>query len=83
DGFVIGVALSSLKGSDNQNLNFAIPSNYLMRLMLDNNYTPYTESSAAQAAPQMPQDNQYLDAVANHFKKSWKILKYRILKLNP
>ncbi|MGB2578714.1 S1-C subfamily serine protease [Elusimicrobium simillimum] len=39
-GQVVSVAFSTYKGEENQNLNFAIPSNYLKTLMLDNGYHP-------------------------------------------
>ncbi|WP_052545804.1 S1C family serine protease [Elusimicrobium minutum] len=40
NGEVISVAFSTYKGADNQNLNFAIPSNYLAELMLEKGYIP-------------------------------------------
>ena len=39
-GEVISVAFSSYKGEGNQNLNFAVPSNYLIRLLQAKHYTP-------------------------------------------
>lgn len=79
-GYVIGVALSSLRGSDNQNLNFAIPSNYLLQLMFDNNITADLESKRFENKTQgtlKPQS--FVDKIRNHIKKSWYILKVRIL----
>jgi hypothetical protein len=82
NGFVIGVALSSLKGTDNQNLNFAIPSNYLMQLMYDNDITPDMESKRFEDKSQGTLKSQkFMDKIANHIKKSWHILKVRILRL--
>jgi len=40
-GEVISVVFSTVKGEENQNLNFAVPSNYLILLMRDNGYKPY------------------------------------------
>jgi S1-C subfamily serine protease len=81
-GYVIGVALSSLKGNDNQNLNFAIPSNYLMQLMLDNNISPDVDTKRFQDTTQGILKNQpVFDKIVNHIKKSWYILKVKILKI--
>lgn len=85
-GNVIGIALSSLKGSDNQNLNFAIPSNYLVQLMIDNNYKAAYEGKAQVVAPAAAkrntlQQNSLLTDIKNHIKKSWYILKRRILRI--
>ncbi len=74
EGKVIGVALSSLKGSDNQNINFAIPSNYLMQMIRKNGYL----------IP-MPSKYVYEDTVWGRFKKhcgkSWRILKSKFSKV--
>jgi S1-C subfamily serine protease len=82
-GYVIGVALSSLRGSDNQNLNFAIPSNYLMQLMYENNIAPELETKKSDAsqngAPLRPRG--FVDKLRDHIKKSWYILKVRILQM--
>ena len=81
-GYVIGVALSSLKGADNQNLNFAIPSNYAMALMLKNNFTPSLPvKPVTTAAPSgnSLHKNDMLTDIKNHINKSWSILKRRIL----
>jgi len=75
EGYVIGVALSSLRGAENQNLNFAIPSNYLTRLMLQNNITPDTRARP-KAKPRT-----WADKAREHIEKSWHILRVKILKL--
>lgn len=78
DGRVIGIALSSLKGNDNQNINFAIPSNYLMQMIRKNGYLlpmPYEK----------PVTTYTEDTVWERFKahcaKSWRILKSKFAKL--
>lgn len=80
NGAVIGVALSSLKGKDNQNLNFAIPSNYLMQLMLDNMYEPEFYSKK-QLKPQQAYSGKmsFWQLLKNHMKKSWAILSKKFL----
>ena len=81
-GYVIGVVLSSLKGKDNQNLNFAMPSNYLTRLMLENNIIPDTEADRYEdKALCKPQQRAWADKIGDHIRKSWYILKVRILKM--
>jgi len=81
-GFVIGVALSSLRGEDNQNLNFAIPSNYLMQLMYENNITPDVETKRFEnKTPGVLKQRTWADKMRDHIKKSWYILKVRILRL--
>ncbi len=65
-GEVIGVAASSLSGSGNQNLNFAIPVRYVKQLL------------AMQQVP-LPTDIQSQDDTSHplirHLKKSWQISK--------
>ena len=78
-GYVIGIALSSLKGKDNQNLNFAIPSNYLLQMMAENNIQPQMEEvkhnvKAGHAQPK-PKKLTWIQLVQLHIKKSWYILK--------
>jgi S1-C subfamily serine protease len=84
NGYVIGVAFSSLKGNDNQNLNFAIPSNYLMRLMMENNIVPDMGANRLENQPRAALKRSSLfDKIKNHIKKSWYILKVKILKIKP
>lgn len=72
NGEVISVAFGSYKGEGNQNLNFAVPSNYLIQLMQSIGYTPtYTPLPPAQ-----PEGNAFV----RHIQKSWQILK-RLLKI--
>lgn len=93
-GEVVGIAISSLKGDNNQNLNFAIPSNYLIDLMMNNGYLasrakkPAVQPSGA-AAPQPQQQAAaaqnkkpltVYERIAEHMKKSWHILTTKIKK---
>ena len=72
NGEVISVAFGSYKGEGNQNLNFAVPSSYLIQLMQSIGYTPtYTPPPPAQ-----PEGNAFV----RHIQKSWQILK-RLLKI--
>lgn len=72
DGEVISVAFSSYKGEGNQNLNFSVPSNYLIRLLRRHNYQPAV-------APHQTERNQtganWWDKVKAHLAKSWEISK--------
>lgn len=77
DGEVISVAFASYSGDGNQNLNFAVPSNYLSELVRQAGYSlPQAEPETA-AAPENNEGNAFV----NHIKKSWTILK-RLLHLN-
>lgn len=70
EGNVISVAFSSYKGEGNQNLNFSVPSNYLIRLLRAQNYYP---SVAGQNAKEASPD--YWQRFKDHVAKSWQILK--------
>jgi S1-C subfamily serine protease len=69
EGNVISVAFSTFKGADNQNLNFAIPSNYLAEMMLSAGYAPKTAESAQFSLGVLGQK------FWNHVKRSWEITK--------
>ncbi len=71
DGRVIAMALSSLKGNDIQNINFAIPSNYLMQMMRKNGYL------IPMPAKKIP-DNTVWGRLKEHCAKSWRILKSKL-----
>jgi len=72
NGEVISVAFASYKGEGNQNLNFAVPSNYLAQLVRAAGFTlPAKETG--QTASAQPADTQ--NAFVRHIKKSWDILK--------
>lgn len=68
-GEVISVAFSSYKGEGNQNLNFAVPSNYLIRLLDQHNYHP----PMAGRADLQPQT--WWEKLKTHLDKSWQITK--------
>ena len=69
DGYVIGVAVSSLEEENVQNINFAVPSNYLLQMMSEAKITP-------QLAPKEPTKFQkYRQNVIDYTKKCWRILK--------
>lgn len=72
NGEVISVAFGSYKGEGNQNLNFAVPSNYLTQLMETAGYSPIIP---------MQQTQPTSNAFVRHIQKSWQILK-RLLKIN-
>lgn len=84
DGYVIGVALNSVDGAQNQNLNFAIPSNYLLQLMTDAQVLADLDSKPAKNKINMTLAPQKMyERARNHIAKSWRILKVRILRMKP
>lgn len=64
-GKVIAIAFASLSGAENQNLNFAIPVDYLTQLAAAQHIS--LPQAPAQASPQNP--------FIRHVQKSWQILK--------
>ena len=70
DGNVISVAFASYPGENNQNLNFSVPSTYLLELVQKAGYTLHDESSQLPAAPPAARENPFW----THVKKSWSIL---------
>ena len=76
-GNVISVAFSSYSGEGNQNLNFSVPSNYLIRLMQENGYSVFVAAPATQeSAPQ-----HWWEKVQAHIRKSWEITKRLFARL--
>ena len=69
NGEVISVAFSSYKGEGNQNLNFSVPSNYLIRLLRAKNYTP---TLAADAPAQ--EESSYWNRFKAHVAKAWEMV---------
>ncbi len=66
-GEVISVAFGSYAGEGDQNLNFAIPVNYLKKLVAQNGYTlPQPAPAAQKNSP-----NKWVA----HLQKSWEIVK--------
>ena len=72
NGNVMSVVFGSYKGEGNQNLNFSVPSNYLIQLVkaAGLQLPPSTEEENAQTAKPTQTDNP----VWAHLKKSWSIL---------
>lgn len=69
NGEVISVAFSSIRGEDNQNLNFSVPADYLAQLMQSAGYLP-------PYAPEQPQDESLsTNPFVRHIQKAWAITK--------
>lgn len=68
-GEVIGIATSSLKGNENQNINFAIPSNYLTDLMAKKDIYITSEICPAK------KEQTFFEKVKNYLKRSCNICK--------
>lgn len=70
-GQVVSVAFSTYKGEGNQNLNFSVPSNYLIQLLNAQNYYPpvHSPQDEIQAAPRP----SYWQRFKAHVAKSWQI----------
>ena len=79
DGEVISIAFASYSGNNNQNLNFAVPSNYLAKLVQRAGYSLPQKDAGPQTAPSAQMNNAFIA----HIKKAWVILK-RLLRVdNP
>ena len=81
NGNVISVAFASYPGAENQNLNFAVPSDYLLQLVHKAGYRlPLPrESSASQTAvssveKESAASGSFLQAFWRHCQKSWELL---------
>lgn len=71
DGEVIAVAFASLKGEDNQNLNFAVPADYLLQLVTATGYRlPPPPAPRPDNTPKVS-----ANPLVRHVQKSWNILK--------
>lgn len=68
NGQVISVAFGSYKGEGNQNLNFAVPSNYLLPLLNKHRYY-LPAGTTAQQTPRL----SFWDKLKAHVAKSWEI----------
>ena len=73
DGQVIGITLSSLEEANVQNINFAIPSNYLLQMMNENKITPKIANGK-----QLNEVQKYLMCIIDYLKKCWRILKSKV-----
>jgi len=69
DGEVVSIAFATYLGEGNQNLNFAVPVNYLKTLVAQYGYT-LPEKSANTPKKEIHAAN----ALTEHLKKSWDIL---------
>ena len=78
DGQVVSVAFASYKGEGNQNLNFAVPSNYLKELVSAAGYTLPAPQQAAPAAQGTASNPLWA-----HVQKSWRILQDLLHKWFP
>jgi S1-C subfamily serine protease len=83
NGAVIAMASSSLKGSDNQNLNFAIPSDYLIQMMLENGYKPQMYKKDPACCPNRDAGKPMMlwERLKIRILKSWRVLKWLLAKL--
>jgi S1-C subfamily serine protease len=70
DGEVVSIAFATYLGEGNQNLNFAVPVNYLKTLVKQYGYTLPEKEKAASKTSQKTST-----ALVEHVKKSWEILK--------
>ena len=69
-GKVIAIALSSLKGEGIQNINFAIPSNYLLDLLSENKI-----SFSNQEELEEKQELSLSERITTYIKRAWEVLK--------
>lgn len=70
NGEVISIAFSSYEGAGNQNLNFSVPSNYLVRLLEANGYEP-----ARAGIEQEKTERSLWEKIKIHLAKSCAIVK--------
>ena len=70
DGQVIGIAISSLEEKNVQNINFAVPSNYLLQMMSENNITPQLAK-----AKEPNKVQKYIQDIIDYLKKCWGIFR--------
>ncbi len=69
-GQVVGIAVSSLEEQNVQNINFALPSNYLLQMMSDAKITPQI---AKGKEPNKVQ--KYFQDMIEYIRKCWRIFK--------
>ena len=70
DGYVVGIAISSLEEENVQNINFALPANYLLQMMSENNITPQIAKGKEPTKVQ-----KYFQEIIDYVRKCWRILK--------
>ncbi len=74
EGRVISIAFGSYKGEGNQNLNFAVPANYLLHMLHEQHYYP-------SATVEQPVENtNWWTRFKTHVAKSWAITKRIFLR---
>ena len=73
EGQVVGIAISSLEEANVQNINFAIPSNYLLQMMKENQITPKISTGKKPNKVQ-----KYFQDIIEYLKKCWRILKSKV-----
>lgn len=76
DGEVVSIVFGSYKGEGNQNLNFSVPSNYLIELMDSIGYLPPVRQEMNDSRPAG-------NPIIRHIQKSWQILKRLFSKNKP
>ncbi len=69
DGQVVSIAFASYKGEGNQNLNFAVPSNYLKELVSAAGYSLPAPQQAVPSTQELSSNPLWA-----HIQKSWRIL---------
>ena len=70
DGQVVGIAISSLEEQNVQNINFALPSNYLLQIMSENSITPQIAKGKEPTKVQ-----KYFQDIIEYIRKCWRIFK--------
>lgn len=70
DGHVVGIAISSLEEENVQNINFALPSNYLLQMMSEAKITPKLAKGKEPSKVQ-----KYFQDIIEYIRKCWRIFK--------
>ena len=70
------MAFGSYKGEGNQNLNFSVPSNYLVELLHQNHYYP-----PVMAPQQEGGAKDTWERITAHLSKSWEMTKRLFARL--
>ncbi len=70
DGNVVGIAISSLEEENVQNINFALPSNYLLQMMSEAKITPQIAKGKEPTKVQ-----KYFQDIIEYIRKCWRIFK--------
>ncbi|MBO4707367.1 MAG: serine protease [Elusimicrobiaceae bacterium] len=70
DGHVVGIAISSLEEQNVQNINFALPSNYLLQMMSEAKITPQIAKGKEPTKVQ-----KYFQDIIEYIRKCWRIFK--------